>query len=142
MRDIADFKPDYALNYFVPRETVKPPLFLRRRVWPQLNRWRVAHLDQPGASEVVKPNLAAGGFLELLDKLCDVFLQDSVFIWRSHPHYLMFCDVLFATAEYAAFATAVEAATDTFRHEDLHLVAIKKAIPSVNKRLRSITSVI
>ena len=34
MRGIADFEPDYASNYFVPRETVKPPLTLRRRVWP------------------------------------------------------------------------------------------------------------
>jgi hypothetical protein len=54
----------------------------------------------------------------------------------------MFCDALFATAEYAAFATAVKAATDTLCHKDLHLIAIKKAILSVNKRLRSITSVI
>jgi hypothetical protein len=54
----------------------------------------------------------------------------------------MFCDALFATAEYAAFATAVEAATDTLRYEDPHLVTIEKAIPSVNERLRSITSVI
>jgi hypothetical protein len=71
---MADFKPDYASNYFVPRETVKPPPSLRRRVWPQLDRWREAHLNLPSASEVVEPNLAAGGFLELLDKLRDVFL--------------------------------------------------------------------
>jgi hypothetical protein len=110
---MADFEPDYASNCFVPRETVKPPPSLCRRVWPQLDRWRAAHLDQPSGSEVVEPNLAAGGFLELLDKLCDVFLQDSVFIRRSHPHHPMFRDTLFAAAEYAAFATAVEAATDT-----------------------------
>jgi len=36
----------------------------------------------------------------------------------------------------------VEAAADTLRHEDPHLVAISKAIPSVNERLRSMTSVI
>jgi hypothetical protein len=53
----------------------------------------------------------------------------------------MFRNALFATAEYAAFVTAVEAATDTLRHKDLHLVAIKQAIPSVNERLRSMTSV-
>ena len=74
MRGVADFKPDYALNYFIPRETVKPPLSLRQRIWPQLDRWRQAHLVLPGATEVVEPNLAAGGFLELLDKLRDVFL--------------------------------------------------------------------
>jgi hypothetical protein len=53
----------------------------------------------------------------------------------------MFCDALFTTAEYAAFATAVEAVTDTLCHKDLYLIAIKKAILFVNERLRSITSV-
>jgi hypothetical protein len=142
IRGIADFKPDYASNYFVPRKTVKPPPSLRQRVWPQLDRWRATHLDQPGANKIVKPNLTAGGFLKLLNKLRDVFLQDSVFIQRSHPHHLMFRDALFATAKYAVFVTAVEAATDTLCHKDPHLVAIEKAIPSVNKRLQSITSVI
>lgn len=81
MRGMADFEPDYGSSYFVPRETVKPPPTLRRRVWPQLDRWREAHLDLPGATEVVEPNLAAGGFLELLDKLRDVFLQVSFNIY-------------------------------------------------------------
>lgn len=44
--------------------------------------------------------------------------------------------------EYKAFATSVLAAADTTRHEDPHLVAIEKAIPSVNEYLRSMTSVI
>ena len=100
------------------------------------------HSSTAGASEVVEPNLAAGGFLELLDKLRDVFLQDSVFVRRSHPYHPIFRDPLFATAEYASFTTAVEAAADTLRYEDPHLVAIEKAILSVNERLRSMTSVI
>jgi hypothetical protein len=45
MRGMADFEPDYASNYFVPREAVKPPPSLRRCVWPQLDRWHAAHLD-------------------------------------------------------------------------------------------------
>jgi hypothetical protein len=44
--------------------------------------------------------------------------------------------------EYAAFAAAILAAANTLRHEDPHLVAIEKAIPSVNERLRSMTSVV
>jgi len=46
-------------------------------VWPDLDRWRAAHLELPEATEKVEPNLAAGGFLELLDRLRDVFLQVS-----------------------------------------------------------------
>jgi hypothetical protein len=46
-------------------------------VWPDLDRWRASHLELPEATERVEPNLAAGRFLELLDKLRDVFLQVS-----------------------------------------------------------------
>jgi hypothetical protein len=53
MRGVADFEPDYASSYFVPRWTIVPPLSLRQRVWPQLDRWRQAHLNLPGAIEVV-----------------------------------------------------------------------------------------
>jgi hypothetical protein len=91
---VADFEPDYRLNYFIPRETVKPARSLRQRVWPQLDRWRQAYLGLPGATEAVEPNLAAGGFLELLDKLRDVFLQDSVFVRRDHPDHPLFRDTL------------------------------------------------
>jgi hypothetical protein len=142
MRGMADFEPDYASNYFIPRETVKPPASLCRQVWPQLDRWRQAHLGLPEASEVVEPNLAAGGFLELLNKLRDVFLQDSVFLRRDFPSHPLFRDALFASPEYASFTTAVLAAADTLQHEDPHLVAIAKAIPSISERLRSITDVI
>ena len=65
-----------------------------------------------------------------------------MFVRRSHPHHPIFRDALFTTAEYASFATAVDSAADTLCHKDPHLVAIAKAIPSVNERLRSITSVI
>lgn len=75
MRGVADFDPDYASAYFIPRETVSPPQSLRRRVWPELDRWLDAHLGRPGATETVDPNIAAGGHLQLLDKLRDVFLQ-------------------------------------------------------------------
>jgi hypothetical protein len=39
-------------------------------------------------TERVEPNLAAGGFLELLQRLWAVFLQDSVLWWMEflgHP---------------------------------------------------------
>jgi hypothetical protein len=48
---------------------------------------------------------------------------------------------LFASAKYAVFTHAIKTATDTICYEDLHLVAIEKAIPSVNERLWSMTSV-
>ena len=77
IRGVADFEPDYASSYFLPRAAVQPPSSLLRRVWPELDRWREAHLELPGATEKVTPNLAAGAFLELLERLRAVFLQVS-----------------------------------------------------------------
>lgn len=76
MRGQADFEPAYASSYNIARD-IRPPERLRRMVWPDLDRWRASHLELPEATERVEPNLAAGRFLELLDKLRDVFLQVS-----------------------------------------------------------------
>ena len=75
IRGIADFEPDYPGTYFLPRETVVPPMALQRHVWPALDGWLAAHLERPEATEKVDPNRAAGAFLELLEKLRVVFLQ-------------------------------------------------------------------
>lgn len=77
MRGIADFDPEYASSYFLPRETVAPSALLLSRVWPDLDRWQAAHQERPDSIEQVEPNLAAGGFLELLQRLRTVFLQVS-----------------------------------------------------------------
>ncbi len=79
MRGIVDFEPDYPGAYFLPRETVIPPVALQRRVWPALDGWLAAHLDRPEATEKVDLNRAAGAFLELLEKLRVVFLQARPF---------------------------------------------------------------
>lgn len=84
MRGVADFSPDYESSYHCPREEIKPPEALRRLVWPSLDKWKLAHLGS--SSELtVEPDMAAGGFLSLLDRLRDVFLQVSMhqlfFFW-------------------------------------------------------------
>jgi hypothetical protein len=95
MRGQADFEPAYASSYFLARD-IPPPECLRQRVWPDLDRWRAAHLELPEATEKVEPNLAAGGFLELLDRLRDVFLQVSTTL--SHVCFITSFTILFAEA--------------------------------------------
>jgi len=68
MHGQADFEPAYPSSYFLAQD-IKPLDSLRRLVWPNLDRWQAAHLELPEATEIVEPNLVAGGFLELLDKL-------------------------------------------------------------------------
>lgn len=81
MRGMADFEPDFASAHFLPRETVLPPPRLLRMVWPKLDHWLDAYFERPGATEQVEQNLAAGAFLELLEKLRMVFLQASIIIF-------------------------------------------------------------
>jgi len=80
MRGIADFDPEWASSYFLPQETIQPPPLLLSRIWPDIDRWQAAHLERPDMSEWVEPNLAAGGFLELLQRLRSVFLQVYIHI--------------------------------------------------------------
>ena len=76
MRGQADLEPAYASSYFLAQD-IQPPQRLRQMVWLDLDHWRAAHLELPEATEQIEPNLAAGAFLELLDRLRDVFLQVS-----------------------------------------------------------------
>jgi len=92
MRGQADFEPAYASSYFLARD-IQPPERLRQLVWPDLNHWRAAHLQLPEATEEVEPNLATGGFLELLDRLRDVFLQ--VIIALSFGYFVIPRTILF-----------------------------------------------
>jgi hypothetical protein len=78
MRAQAGFDPLYRGSYFVPRATVKPSPSLLRCVWPDLDVWADAHFERPAAREKVAVNRAAGAFLELLEKLREVFLQVSI----------------------------------------------------------------
>jgi hypothetical protein len=48
-------------------------------VWPDLDAWADAHFERPAAREKVAVNRAAGAFLELLEKLREIFLQVSIF---------------------------------------------------------------
>jgi len=51
-----------------------------------------------------------------------------VFLQHDYPHYALFRDALFTGPKYASFGIAVQAASDTPRQEDPHLVAIAKAV--------------
>ena len=37
MRGIADFDLEWALSYFLPQDTIQPPLLLLSQIWPELN---------------------------------------------------------------------------------------------------------
>ncbi|KAM4056651.1 transcriptional activator of glycolytic enzymes domain-containing protein [Hirsutella rhossiliensis] len=63
--------------------------------------------------------MAAGAFLELLEWLREVLLQDAVFLRESYPDHPIFQDPVFSCPEFEAFASKVQD-TCTRDHEDSH----------------------
>ncbi|KAM4064097.1 centromere DNA-binding protein complex CBF3 subunit [Hirsutella rhossiliensis] len=96
MRAVADFDPEWSGSYFVP-----------------------------GPPSGVEQNMAAGAFLELLEWLREVLLQDAVFLRESYPDHPIFQDPVFSCPEFEAFASKVQD-TCTRDHEDSHTTVIQK----------------
>ncbi|KAM4055433.1 centromere DNA-binding protein complex CBF3 subunit, domain 2 domain-containing protein [Hirsutella rhossiliensis] len=69
--------------------------------------------------------MAAGAFLELLEWLREVLLQDAVFLRESYPDHPIFQDPVFSCPEFEAFASKVQD-TCTRDHEDSHTTVIQK----------------
>jgi hypothetical protein len=136
MRSSAGFDPDWSGSYFLPRDTVKPPHALLRRIWPDLDTWKEVH---DTASLAVEPNKAAGAFFELLSWLREVVLQDAVFLRKHYPRHPIFRDPVFRSREFAAFATHIEDACRT-AEEDSYVATLDRAIPAVAEKLRSLQS--
>ena len=64
-------------------------------------------------------------------------------LWRMEfPGHPIFQDPVFETSEYRAFELRVRAALAVAVEQDPHTIAIQKAIPAVNDRLRTMTGVI
>ncbi|KAM4067516.1 transcriptional activator of glycolytic enzymes domain-containing protein [Hirsutella rhossiliensis] len=95
-------------------------------VWPQLDKWKEAH-SSPFLDLGVEQNMAAGAFLELLEWLREVLLQDAVFFRESYPDHPIFQDPVFSCPEFEAFASKVH--TCTRDHEDSHTQSFKKRSP-------------
>ena len=69
-------------------------------------------------------------------------MQDSV-LWRMEfSGHLIFQDPVFKTPEYRAFELRVKGALAVAVEQDPHTIAIQKAVPAINDRLRTMTGVI
>ena len=64
-------------------------------------------------------------------------------LWRlEFPRHPIFQDPLFQTAEYEAFELSMRGALTLAVEEDPHSIAIQKALPALNDRLRTMAGVI
>ena len=96
-------------TYFNPRDTVKPPATLKKRVFPEVEEGLANIRKDPSNLE---ERLSEVGFLRLMDFLRTVFLQDAALLRRSYPDHEIFKDGLFGTDEFKAFAATVCQAED------------------------------
>ena len=96
-------------TYFNPRDTVKPPAMLKKRVFPEVEEG-LANIRK--APSNLEERLSEVGFLRLMDFLKTVFLQDAALLRRSYPDHEIFKDRLFGTDEFKAFAATVCQAED------------------------------
>jgi hypothetical protein len=96
-------------TYFNPRDTVKPPAALKKRVFPDVEEGLANLRKDP---DNLEQRLSEVGFLRLMDFLRTVFLQDAALQQRSYPDHEIFKDGLFGTDEFKTFAATVCQAED------------------------------
>jgi len=146
MQSMAGFTPSVQGNFYLPRAKVLPSRSLEQAVWPWVDEW-LAWFDSnaeagseddgegegEGEAEADRQDLAAQGFLRLLQQLRILLLQDSVVMRREFPAHPIWADPIFARDDYLAFAKGVELSLlDVEKPEEIQ---IRKALPEIAERL-------
>ncbi|KAJ5605348.1 short-chain dehydrogenase [Penicillium lagena] len=113
---MAGFQPEAIGNYYLPRAKIQPPDSLVRALWPWIDQWLAWFnsndpTNEPPPSEATGPedrdDMAAQGFLQLLNQLRIILLQDSVLLQAQFPQHSMWDDPIFAREDYTTFAEQI-----------------------------------
>jgi hypothetical protein len=97
LRTMAGFEPSTQGNYYLPRAKILPPPSLVQAIWPWVDTWLDwfksygekadgdrndggNRADDNQDKEEDRNDMAAQGFLRLLDQLRTILLQDSVLL--------------------------------------------------------------
>ncbi len=147
IRGMAGFNPSIPGNFYLPRAKVLPPRSLEQALWPFVDEWLAwfnSNLGADGAedSDYDDDNdddtrdLAAQGFLHLLQQLRTILLQDSVIMRKEFPDHPIWTDPIFHRDDYLAFARDVE--LSLMDVEEPEEIQIRKALPAIAERLSTI----
>lgn len=118
---MAGFKPSTQGNYLLPRAKILPPPSLIQAVWPWVDTWldwfksygekadgdgndSGNRAEDNQDKEEDRNNMAAQGFLRLLDQLRTILLQDSVLLREQFPRHPIWRDPIFIREDYREFA--------------------------------------
>jgi hypothetical protein len=155
LRTMAGFNPEDHGNYYIPRATISPPESLVRALWPWVDTWLSwfnrddldkdkgidPELDLPprppliqkGIQQIDEKDLAAQGFLRLLDQLRTVILQDSVFLQAEIPTHEIWDHSLFQRPDYKQFAQQLLLSVRTTSTP--YEIQLRQALPAIADRI-------
>ncbi|KAG6990365.1 High-osmolarity-induced transcription protein 1 [Fusarium oxysporum f. sp. conglutinans] len=139
MRIIAGFSASPG-DYFLAHAANEPPYVLQKQLWPWIKEWEPrfeARARQQCWAEggLDDDDLAANGFLKLIQRLRIVLLQDLAILQPRYPSLPFFTYAPFNGSEWDEFAVAVrsDAAEAT---EPLSLL-VQRALPELSGVLES-----
>jgi hypothetical protein len=140
MRVIAGF-PGVLGHYHLRRAGVKPPKALKDQIWPWVDSW----LERYKACIVSGCSFADGGldscdlagkaFLELLDWLRDILLQDAAVLQHRFPLFPLWRHPVFSHPAWRSFADDVLVAHNT-AEEPINM-RIRSVLPDLEETVRS-----
>jgi hypothetical protein len=111
LRTMAGFQPEAMGNYYLPRAKILPPESLVRALWPWVDQWLAwFRSDEPEGlprqdmDHKDRDDMAAQGFLRLLDQFRTILLQDSVLLQPQFPKHPIWDDSIFIRDDYQEFA--------------------------------------
>jgi hypothetical protein len=140
MRVIAGFSGTIG-HYHLRRAGVKPPKALKGQLWPWVDSW----LERYKACIVSGCSFADGGldscdlagktFLELLDWLRDILLQDAAVLQHRFPLFPLWRHPIFSHPAWRSFADDVLVAHNTA--EEPMNMRIRNVLPDLEETVRS-----
>ncbi|KAJ5110851.1 short-chain dehydrogenase [Penicillium argentinense] len=143
LRSMAGFQPDAIGNYYLPRAKIQPPDSLVRALWPWIDQWLAWFQSNDPTNEPPsgatsqeqedRDDMAAQGFLQLLNQLRIILLQDSVLLQAQFPRHSMWDDPIFAREDYTAFAEQIR--QSLLCTETPQEIQLRQTLPIIADRL-------
>jgi hypothetical protein len=126
-------------HFYVARAAVRPSSALKSEVFSSLNELRTAI----STGEIPKKDVdeTLEGFLELMDYLSEVLLQDAAVMYEELKSHVLFSYRPFNTVEFSAFRDELLAAKRSAPHEEL-LLTHRQAAERGDKHTASVLGVV
>ena len=139
MRIVAGFSPS-AGDYFLARAAHEPPQALQRQLWPWIEEWeprfearaRRCCWAEGGLDE---DDLAADGFLKLMQRLRTVLLQDLAILQPRYPSLPFFAHAPFFGPAWDEYSLAVR--SDASLGTEPPSLLLQRALPELSGVLES-----